>query len=53
MYIYDWLEHLIGLDMHSADEIREEWQHLAAGDRILVVPQGFGPLPAIPSPWPG
>jgi hypothetical protein len=46
MYSYDWLENLIGLDIHSADEIREEWQHLAAGDRIVVVPQGYGPLPA-------
>ncbi|WP_198597847.1 SRPBCC family protein [Blastococcus atacamensis] len=45
MYSYDWLENLIGLDIHSTDEIREQWQHLAPGDRIVVVPQGFGPMP--------
>jgi hypothetical protein len=46
MYSYDWLENLIGLDIHSTDEIRDQWQHLAAGDRIVVVPEGYGPIPA-------
>jgi hypothetical protein len=46
MYSYDWLENLIGLDIHSAEEIREEWQHLAVGDRVVVVPKGYGPMPA-------
>jgi hypothetical protein len=46
MYSYDWLENLIGLDIHSAEEIREEWQHLAVGDRVVVVPEGYGPMPA-------
>lgn len=46
MYSYDWLENLIGLDIHTTDEIRDEWQHLAVGDRIVVVPEGYGPLPA-------
>jgi hypothetical protein len=46
MYSYDWLENLIGLDIHTTDEIREEWQQLAAGDRIVVVPEGYGPMPA-------
>ncbi|MGY1726322.1 hypothetical protein ACI79J_05075 [Geodermatophilus sp. SYSU D01062] len=45
MYSYDWLENAIGLDIHSADEVREEWQHLAVGDRVVVVPEGWGPLP--------
>jgi len=45
MYSYDWLENLIGLDIHTTDEIREEWQQLAPGDRV-VVPEGYGPLPA-------
>jgi hypothetical protein len=45
MYSYDWLENLIGLDIHSTDEIREEWQHLAEGDRVVVVPEGYGPMP--------
>jgi hypothetical protein len=46
MYSYDWLENLIGLDIHTTDEIRDEWQHLAVGDRIVVVPEGYGPMPA-------
>ncbi|MGY2002687.1 hypothetical protein [Blastococcus sp. SYSU DS1024] len=45
MYSYDWLENLIGLDIHSTDEIRGEWQHLTAGDRVVVVPEGYGPMP--------
>ena len=46
MYSYDWVENLIGLDIHSTDEVRAEWQHLDVGDRIVVVPEGYGPLPA-------
>jgi hypothetical protein len=46
MYSYDWLENLIGLDIHTIDRIREEWQHLSAGDRVVVVPEGYGPMPA-------
>ena len=46
MYSYDWLENLLGLRIHSVELIREEWQHLAAGDRVMVVPQGYGPMPA-------
>ena len=46
MYSYDWLENLIGLDIHTTDEIRDEWQELAAGDRIVVVPRGYRPMPA-------
>jgi hypothetical protein len=46
MYSYDWMENLIGLDIHTTDEIREEWQHIAVGDRIVVVPEGYDPIPA-------
>jgi hypothetical protein len=46
MYSYDWLENLIGLHIHSTHDIREEWQHLAAGDRVVVVPEGYGPMSA-------
>ncbi|MCZ2812090.1 hypothetical protein O2W15_11655 [Modestobacter sp. VKM Ac-2979] len=45
MYSYDVLENLVGLDIHSAEEIRDEWQHLAVGDHVVVVPEGFGPMP--------
>ena len=40
MYSYDWLENLFGLNIHTTDEIREEWQHLEPGDRVVVVPAG-------------
>src|SRR3954465_11210369 len=46
MYSYDWLENLLGLDIHNTNEIREEWQHLAVGDRVVVVPQGCRAMPA-------
>jgi len=45
MYSYDWLENLIGLDIHSTREVKAEWQHLTAGDHVVVVPEGFGPMP--------
>ena len=31
-YTYDWIENLAGLDMHSADVIVPEFQHLDVGD---------------------
>ena len=31
-YTYDWIENLFGLNMHSADRIVPEWQHMAPGD---------------------
>lgn len=36
-YTYDWIENLLGLDMHSADEILPQFQSLHAGD---VLPLG-------------
>lgn len=41
MYSYDWLENVVGLHIRSATTIREEWQHLVAGDRIRLVPEGW------------
>jgi hypothetical protein len=38
-YTYDWIENLLGLNMHSADRILPELQHLAVGD---VLPMGDG-----------
>ncbi|GAA2606809.1 SRPBCC family protein [Paractinoplanes durhamensis] len=35
-YSYDWIENLRGLDMHSADDILPEYQHLAVGDVLPV-----------------
>ncbi len=36
-YTYDWIENLLGLDMHSADEILPQFQNLAVDD---VLPMG-------------
>jgi len=36
-YTYDWIENLLGLDMHSADRVLPEFQHPEVGDTI-----GFG-----------
>lgn len=33
-YTYDWIENLLGLNMHSSDEILPEFQHPAVGDTI-------------------
>ena len=33
-YTYDWIENLLGLDMHSADRIVPEWQQVAVGDVV-------------------
>jgi hypothetical protein len=37
-YTYDWIENLLGLDMHSADDVLPEFQHPEVGDVI-----GYGP----------
>ncbi len=36
LYSYDALENLVGLDIHSADEILPEHQHLAVGDVVRL-----------------
>jgi hypothetical protein len=36
-YTYDWVENLLGLDMHSVDHVLPEFQHPQVGDTI-----GFG-----------
>jgi hypothetical protein len=33
-YTYDWIENLLGLDMHSADEVLPDFQHPEVGDTI-------------------
>jgi hypothetical protein len=33
-YTYDWIENLLGLDMHSADRVLPEFQHPHVGDTI-------------------
>jgi hypothetical protein len=46
MYSYDALENLLGLDIHSTREKRNEWQELAVGDRIVLVPAGWAGMKA-------
>jgi hypothetical protein len=43
MYSYDWVENLVGLDMHSADRIVPELQALGVGDVVRMVPEGTEP----------
>jgi hypothetical protein len=33
-YTYDWIENLLGLDMHSVDRVLAEFQHPEVGDTI-------------------
>jgi hypothetical protein len=33
-YTYDWVENLLGLNMHSADEVLPEYQHPTVGEAI-------------------
>lgn len=41
-YSYDWIENLIGLDIHSAERVLSEHQRPAPGDRIALAPDGSG-----------
>jgi hypothetical protein len=38
-YSYDFLENLVGCDIHSADRIVTEWQEVGSGDQIRLAPQ--------------
>jgi hypothetical protein len=35
-YTYDWIENLLGLDMHSVDHVMPELQHPQVGDTIAL-----------------
>jgi hypothetical protein len=39
-YTYDWIENLFGLNMHSADRIVPEWQHMEVGDAFPLGKSG-------------
>ncbi|RPI49674.1 MAG: hypothetical protein EHM56_12020, partial [Chloroflexi bacterium] len=41
LFSYDWLENLVGSDIHTVHEIRPELQHLAPGDEIRMGPEGY------------
>jgi hypothetical protein len=38
LYSYDWLENLVGCQMHSANAIVEEWQDVKVGDAFRLHP---------------
>jgi hypothetical protein len=38
LYSYDWLENLVGCDIHSVDHIVPELQQLQVGDRVWLMP---------------
>jgi hypothetical protein len=37
-YSYAWLENLLGMEIHNADRIVPEWQHLAVGGCVGLAP---------------
>jgi hypothetical protein len=37
-YTYDWIENLLGLDMHSADTILPQYQDIKVGDKLPMGP---------------
>jgi hypothetical protein len=43
LYSYDWLENVLGLDIHSADHVDPRLQALAVGDAVRLVPEGTQP----------
>lgn len=40
-YSYDWLERAFGVDVRNVKEIRPEWQHRQAGDRVRATQPGY------------
>ena len=41
-YSYDWIENMMGLDIHTANCILPEFQTLEVGEFIPLAPDGFG-----------
>ncbi|MEP6642212.1 MAG: SRPBCC family protein [Gaiellales bacterium] len=39
-YSYDFLENLVGCDIHSAERVVPEWQNIAIGDTVNLYPEG-------------
>lgn len=40
-YSYDWLERLVGDDIHNADRIHPEWQRLQVGDLVRAAQPSY------------
>jgi hypothetical protein len=48
-YSYDFLENLVGLEIHSAERIVSEWQGIEVGDEVKFHPEG-GMIAAVVEP---
>jgi len=46
-YSYDFLENLLGLDIHSTDRIHQEWQEIQAGDHVHLAPAASSDLEVV------
>jgi len=46
-YSYDFLENLLGLDIHSTDRIHQEWQDVQAGDHVHLAPAASSDLEVV------
>lgn len=53
LYSYQRLENLVGCDMHNADRILAEHQHIEVGDKIRLTPEGRGPFFVVSAVEPG
>ena len=53
LYSYERLENLVGCDMHNADRIIPEHQHLEVGDKVRLVPEGREPYFLVSAIEPG
>ncbi len=53
LYSYERLENLGGCDMHNADHILPEHQHLVVGDKVRLVPEGREPYFLVSAIEPG
>lgn len=40
-YSYDWLENLVGADIHNVDRVVPEWQDLSVGDTVRLAPSDY------------
>lgn len=49
-YSYDWLEQLVGAEIHNVDRILPEYQDLEEGDEVLLTPKDY--WLGSPDSWP-
>jgi hypothetical protein len=41
LYSYEWMENLIGCDIHNTYEIKPEWQNTQVNDTVRLGPKGY------------